>query len=148
MKPLLFNDSPRGAARAAGSDLEALKTDLHISGKAGPSVPHAPPRSPRAGLAAPRTAGDGLPNTGTALTETQLGKFQALLPFLRGGTQPGEGACVSSLPKSARSPAEPRGGVGTALWTGSPSLCTVSGVTSFEIPQEAGKERFELDPAD
>lgn len=44
--------------------------------------------------------------------------------------------------------AEARGGAGTTLGEDLPPLCTVSGATSFEIPQEAGKERFELDPAD
>lgn len=44
--------------------------------------------------------------------------------------------------------AKTRAGAGTALGKDLQLLCTVSGATSSEMPQEAGKERFELEPAD
>lgn len=146
MKSPLFDDGPTGSSQ--GCRIRPLSAEdrlTHRQSRAcgAPTAILIPQRTSELSAARRQTAGAGVANAHTAFAETQAAKFQAPFQSLGGGTHRGGGVVFQTRTRAWLS----RGEDGDEPLEGLACLCAVSGVTAFEIPQEAGKERFELAPA-
>lgn len=104
---------PQGAARAAGSDLRVLKTDLHISNKVRPSAHQRLPRCPGASAGC-RHGTVRLWGTHRSHLRQSAAPPDLSCPSASWWWYPPQRwCCVSSLHGREGSLAAPRGGVGT-----------------------------------
>lgn len=144
MKSPLFDDGPTGSSQ--GCRIRPLSAEdrlTHRQSRAcGAPTAILIPQHKSELLA----AGAGVANAHTAFAETQAAKFQAPFQSLGGGTHRGRGVVFQTRTRETGAWLS-RGEDGDEPLEGLACLCAVSGVTAFEIPQEAGKERFELAPA-
>lgn len=144
MKSPLFDDGPTGSSQGCRiRPLSAEDRFTHWQSRAcgAPTAILVPQRTSELSAARRQTAGAGVANA-----HTQPAKFQAPFQFLGGGTHRGGGVVFQTRTRETGAWLS-RGEDGDEPLEGLACLCAVSGVTAFEIPQEAGKERFELAPA-